>query len=247
MPGSSKSLKAATAGAITLRLFRDLPMAQVGWLAVTWACYVDSGREPDDIPTENLGAWIAIKEESDRIRRLSELRAEFGRLGGSKPKQREASGSKPKQREPEERRGEESRGKETFGFVSSRAPAHAGETPAPPKKQNETEVPNELREAMKEAPITPSEAIDYAQGPYCGLTMASLIAWANYHASNRWQTPSGKGFMDRAAAESSLRRWRKNEPDFAARKKIRDSIDDARLRKATGKDIPDTSSKKWGF
>lgn len=247
MSGFSKSLKGATAGSITLRLFRDLPVSQVGWLAVSWARYVEDGEEPDDVPAENLGSWIAVKEEADRIKKLSALRAEVGRRGGSKPKQTEANPSKPKQTEAEERRGEERRIKEPFGFFPSRAPAHAGETPVPPKKQNETEVPNELREAMKDAPITPSEAIDYAMGPYCGLTLASVIAWANYHACNRWLTPSGKGVMDRAAAESSLRRWRKNEPDFQARKKMRDSIDEARLRKATGKDIPDTSKKDWGF
>ncbi len=100
-------MKGATAGSITLRLFSDLPLSQVGWLAGAWARYAECGEEPEEVPAENLGAWLAVKEEADRIEELHRIRSEVGRIGGSKPKQSEANGSKPKQSEAEERRGEE--------------------------------------------------------------------------------------------------------------------------------------------
>lgn len=56
-------------GAITLRLMRDLPPAQAGWLVHALAVWIMDGELPDDadVPPECLGAWIAIREESVAI------------------------------------------------------------------------------------------------------------------------------------------------------------------------------------
>jgi hypothetical protein len=90
-------------GAITLRLMRDLPAAQAGWLVHALAVWIMDGELPDDadVPPECLGAWIAIREESIAICETRKARADAGRVGGSKPKQTEAKPSKPKQTEAE--------------------------------------------------------------------------------------------------------------------------------------------------
>jgi hypothetical protein len=94
-------------GAITLRLMRDLPAAQAGWLVHALAVWIMDGELPDDadVPPECLGAWIAIREESIAIAETRKARAEAGRVGGSKPKQTEAKPSKPKQTEARARTG----------------------------------------------------------------------------------------------------------------------------------------------
>lgn len=134
--GKGRVMRGATIGAITLRLFRSLPPEQCAWLAKAYADFKFDGSEPDDIPPDCMGAWIAVREECDNIERLSEVRAEIGRKGGlanggasrlaeanrSKPKQTEAKGSKTKQTEAEGE-GEGEREEKDNSNVSSKSSA----------------------------------------------------------------------------------------------------------------------------
>ena len=91
-------MRQAYLGAITLQLLHDLPEAQAGWLIRALTAWILEDRLPEEIPTENLGAWIAIREESKAIHDLRDARADAGIKSGenrrrTKPNKTEQNGT----------------------------------------------------------------------------------------------------------------------------------------------------------
>lgn len=161
------NLETAFLGAITLRLLHDLPLDVAGWLIHALAVWIVDGEQPDeaDIPTEALGAWIAIREESITIhearKERSAVRSEAGKLGNVKRWNRKTSQ-------------DIADGHTESQVIASRAPAKT-------KTKTETEIYTDgtadavpsgpaaggLRSAVEASPLTAD-----------GLKEANYTAWA---------------------------------------------------------------------
>ena len=74
-------LETAFLGVITLRLLHDLPVEAAGWLIHALAVWILDDSEPElsTIPTECVGAWIAIREESINIHEARKSRSDTKR------------------------------------------------------------------------------------------------------------------------------------------------------------------------
>lgn len=121
-------------------------------------------------------------------------------------------------------------------------PAHtreeAGATPAPPAPaqgepigqptQKPAHLPTampadldpglaeRLAEAMKAAPLSVADALDYATGPLCGLTPPQVLEWADWNAERGWARDSGGNLHPLTAdgAKTSMRRWKNRQSEI---------------------------------
>lgn len=227
-----KVMRGAAIGSITLRLFRDLPDKQAGWLVKAWIAYREDGTEPESVPPACRVGWIAVKEEADNMAELSRMRSEAGTAGnasrwGTKEKKENRNESQSNRKTSQSNRNEsqtvaeESRGEENIppsGVIP--APTRARETPTP-QGNPKIEVPTELAEAMKGAPLSPAEALDYAAGPHCGITRQQVQEWAEWYAQRDWALAAGGAMrpMSKDAALASMRRWKNRQPEIDALRK----------------------------
>lgn len=105
-------------GALTVKILRGVPADVAGWLVRAVLDWTEDGKLPEEIPPECLGAWIAIRDESERICEVRRQFADAGRAGGEAngkriESEREAKGkrteseceAKGKQDEDEEKKG----------------------------------------------------------------------------------------------------------------------------------------------
>jgi hypothetical protein len=235
---TKKALKGATVGSITLRLFSALPVEQAGWAVKAWCAYVEDGTEPEDIPAESLGTWVAIKEEADNIVKLSKARSDAGAAGNEKrwKENRKESQTVANGRKVSQRRGEESITHTLTSVLPARDAREAGAAPAPPAPSKGASAPaNEpdpyavlapgqaaqLEEAMADAPLTCGEALAYALSPTCGLTPQQVLDWALWNAERSWKRDLGGHMhpLDGKGAKRSMIRWRNRQSEIDSAKR----------------------------
>ena len=71
-------------GALTVKILRGVPADVAGWLVRAVLDWTEDGKLPEEIPPECLGAWIAIRDESERICEARRQFADAGRAGAEK-------------------------------------------------------------------------------------------------------------------------------------------------------------------
>lgn len=71
-------------GALTVKILRGVPPEVSGWLVHALLDWAEDGALPETIPPECLGAWIAIRDESERVCDARRQFVDAGRAGADK-------------------------------------------------------------------------------------------------------------------------------------------------------------------
>jgi hypothetical protein len=71
-------------GALTVKILRGVSPEVSGWLVRALLDWTEDGNLPETIPPECLGAWIAIRDESERVCDARRQFVDAGRAGADK-------------------------------------------------------------------------------------------------------------------------------------------------------------------
>ena len=143
--------KVAFLGEQTVRILLGVPQKQAGWLIRALCDWIENDREPQNVPADCIGSWIAIHDESVRIHDSRRQQIEAGRAGAEKTNGERAAKGRRKSGERTANDGERAAKGRQDKDISASADISAVEKKEDINRRPQTAVPQTRTPAREDA------------------------------------------------------------------------------------------------
>ena len=217
-------IEAAFLGWQTVRILAGVPDKQAAWLIKAICAWILEDNEPDGIPSDCIGSWIAIRDESVRIHEARKQHIDAGRSGGLANGKRTESEGEANASEGE------ANGKRRDTKIESKSKSKRENISGEKKNPSHAGAREVWLDDLTECPVPPDKLSVLAA--HLELSPADLGAWKDYYTAQGWRRwPTSPRPMTPAAAEASLRFWKTKKGIEAERQAHIDAKMDERAAK----------------